>query len=230
MFKQKTTSILLFIVGLFLLPMVSWAGLNTDVSISAIVTNSSTPVDNPTSPVGGGITSPSTDFVTVPTSVTFSGSAFPSATIILLLDGTEVSRGVANPDSLFSLKLSPVSSGVKNFSILAENEKGQRSSLLSIPITISDNTSTNIAKLVIPPIPIPVLISPTTPKNDTTIQSQKPAPFVADINDDQVVDIKDFSILAFWYKKPNPPKNVDLNGDGKVDIVDFSILAYSWNG
>lgn len=51
-----------------------------------------------------------------------------------------------------------------------------------------------------------------------------------DINSDGRVNLIDYSILAFWYKKQKPPANVDFNGDGKVNLVDFSILAYRWSG
>ncbi len=52
----------------------------------------------------------------------------------------------------------------------------------------------------------------------------------ADINCDGRVNLVDFSILAFWYKKVSPPAKVDLNNDNKVTLVDFSIVAYYWNG
>ncbi|HKN69066.1 MAG TPA: dockerin type I repeat-containing protein, partial [Gemmatimonadaceae bacterium] len=55
-------------------------------------------------------------------------------------------------------------------------------------------------------------------------------PGSGDLNGDGRVNIVDFSIAAFWFKKPSPPTNVDLNGDGRVDIVDFSVLAYNWTG
>jgi len=51
-----------------------------------------------------------------------------------------------------------------------------------------------------------------------------------DLNNDGRVNLIDFSIAAYWYKRPNPPAKVDLNKDGKVDLVDFSILAYYWTG
>ena len=54
-----------------------------------------------------------------------------------------------------------------------------------------------------------------------------------DINHDCKVDIIDFSILAYWYKRPLTAaalaEGVDLNGDGKVTLADFSILAYYWS-
>jgi hypothetical protein len=51
-----------------------------------------------------------------------------------------------------------------------------------------------------------------------------------DFNQDCKVNLVDFSILAYWYGRANPPAEFDLNGDGKVDLVDFSILAYYWTG
>ncbi|MSR71549.1 MAG: hypothetical protein EXS50_02705 [Candidatus Taylorbacteria bacterium] len=52
----------------------------------------------------------------------------------------------------------------------------------------------------------------------------------SDLNDDNRVNLVDFSIIAYWYKRANPPAKSDLNKDGKVDLVDFSILAFNWTG
>jgi len=52
----------------------------------------------------------------------------------------------------------------------------------------------------------------------------------ADLNGDRAVNIIDFSIAAYWYKRPAPPPAFDLNSDGKVDLADFSIMAYYWTG
>lgn len=49
-----------------------------------------------------------------------------------------------------------------------------------------------------------------------------------DLNCDNHVNLIDFSIMAFWYKKQTPPTRVDLNSDGKISLVDFSILAFNW--
>lgn len=51
-----------------------------------------------------------------------------------------------------------------------------------------------------------------------------------DLNCDGKVNLVDFSIMAYWYKKSNPPANIDLNNDGIISIVDFSIMAYNWTG
>ncbi|HDP36736.1 MAG TPA: hypothetical protein ENN27_02525, partial [Candidatus Atribacteria bacterium] len=37
-----------------------------------------------------------------------------------------------------------------------------------------------------------------------------------DFNNDCRVNIIDFSIMAYWYKRPNPPTHIDLNGDSKI--------------
>ena len=52
----------------------------------------------------------------------------------------------------------------------------------------------------------------------------------ADLSKDCKINLVDFSMLAFWYKKPNPKAEVDLNKDGIVNLVDFSIMAYNWTG
>lgn len=51
-----------------------------------------------------------------------------------------------------------------------------------------------------------------------------------DLNNDFRVNILDFSIMAFWYKRTGFPEKVDLNSDKKVDLSDVSILAYCWTG
>jgi hypothetical protein len=57
--------------------------------------------------------------------------------------------------------------------------------------------------------------------------------FKYDLNCDGKINLIDFSILAFWYKRPLTAESaprVDFNSDGKVDLVEFSILAYYWTG
>jgi len=57
----------------------------------------------------------------------------------------------------------------------------------------------------------------------------------ADLNCDGRVNLIDFSIAAYWYKRKLSSsfaliEKERLNGDGKVDLVDFSIMAYWWTG
>ncbi|KKS25104.1 MAG: hypothetical protein UU85_C0007G0019 [Candidatus Wolfebacteria bacterium GW2011_GWA2_42_10] len=60
-------------------------------------------------------------------------------------------------------------------------------------------------------------------------------PAKADINSDCKVNLVDFSIAAYWYKRTISAEFAVkekewLNGDGKVDLVDFSIMAFYWTG
>ncbi|PWB38913.1 MAG: hypothetical protein C3F02_01485 [Parcubacteria group bacterium] len=57
-----------------------------------------------------------------------------------------------------------------------------------------------------------------------------PASGRGDVNNDERINLVDFSIVAYWYKRTKPPAAADLNSDGKVDLIDFSILAYYWTG
>ena len=51
-----------------------------------------------------------------------------------------------------------------------------------------------------------------------------------DLNGDNRVNLLDFSIMAFWYKRLGFPEKVDLNSDKNVNLTDLSILAYCWTG
>lgn len=60
-------------------------------------------------------------------------------------------------------------------------------------------------------------------------------PGKADLNNDCRVNLIDFSIAAYWYKRPltgQARTNVDakLKVDGVINLTDFSILAYYWTG
>jgi len=50
-----------------------------------------------------------------------------------------------------------------------------------------------------------------------------------DINKDGKINLIDFSIMAYWWKRALPLNSpVDLNG--KLSLADFSILAFYWTG
>lgn len=52
-----------------------------------------------------------------------------------------------------------------------------------------------------------------------------------DINGDGKINLIDFSIMAFWWKRSLPQDSaVDLNCDGFLSLADFSILAFNWTG
>lgn len=53
-----------------------------------------------------------------------------------------------------------------------------------------------------------------------------------DINRDTRVNLIDFSVLAFWWRRTPLPASrpFDLNCDDRVALDDFSILAFHWSG
>lgn len=53
---------------------------------------------------------------------------------------------------------------------------------------------------------------------------------LGDCSLDRKINLTDFSILAYWYGRSNPPVCIDTNKDGIINLVDFSILAYYWTG
>jgi hypothetical protein len=72
--------------------------------------------------------------------------------------------------------------------------------------------------------------------SSNVVQEPKSCPKKADLNSDCRVNLVDFSIAAFWYKKPvlnvatTLLEKERLNGDGRINLVDFSIMAYYWTG
>ncbi len=56
------------------------------------------------------------------------------------------------------------------------------------------------------------------------------AVYKGDFNNDNKVNLVDFSILAYWHGRTDVPKNLDLNGDAIISLTDFSILTFYWTG
>ncbi len=242
---------------------------------------------------------------TVPTSVTFSGRAYPSSKVSLLKDGQLVTTTIAGPDSKFLITLN---SGLSNsnylFSLYSEDSAGRHSTLFNVSLFITSGVATTVSGIFITPtIAVDksqvkqgdnlIIFGQSTPTSDIVISVHSPieifksthsdqngayllnldtsfldygqhqtkskasvsneistfgpiATFkvgssniftkgescssLADLNNDCKVNLVDFSILAYWYKRVNPPVKVDLNKDGKVNITDFSIMAYYWTG
>ena len=267
------------------------------ISVSAIVTNG---ITTTTGGGGGGGGSTYIPINAIATGVVFSGYAYPYAKITLLQNGVLVYATTARADATFSMPFSVPTPGIQLFSLSAEDTEAHRSILISIPVTIANNTVTSISHVSFPPtLSLPkntvakntsviltgqaipnatislyqdgvllvtgmsdekgqytitldtstlalgahtlqtrsktqdgkdsgfgLLVSYTLATSDAVANETSKS---ADLSGDGIVNLTDFSILAYWFGKPNPPNAVDLNGDGKIDLVDFSILAYQWN-
>ncbi|MCX6755691.1 MAG: hypothetical protein NT068_04130 [Candidatus Nomurabacteria bacterium] len=86
-----------------------------------------------------------------PTSITFSGLAYPLSHVILLKDGQEVVNTVSGPDAHFTISISGLNSGTYTFSILGEDSNGIRSTLFTVPILITSGVATNISGIFLAP-------------------------------------------------------------------------------
>src|SRR3989344_2850688 len=70
---------------------------------------------------------------TASTGVTFSGRAYPRSTVTVLKDAQVAATTVAGADAGFKVSLSGLSSGSYIFSVYAEDNRGERSSLATCP-------------------------------------------------------------------------------------------------
>ncbi len=97
---------------------------------------------------GGGVSAP----INVPvTTVTFVGRAYPKSTVTLLKDAQVAASTVAGADANFQISLSGLSAGNYIFSLYSEDDKGNRSSLLSFPVSVTSGATTKVSGIFIAP-------------------------------------------------------------------------------
>ena len=276
-----------------------------DGSCNGSETCSSCPADCGTCPPsGGGGGGGGGGYIAPVTSAIFNGRAYPKSTVTLLKDAQIVATTIADTNANFSLNISGLTGGNYIFSVYSEDNKGNRSSLLTFPVSVTSGATTQISGIFLAPT-IAVdksevkrgdniaIFGQSAPQADIVISVSSEEEFFAktisdkegiylhnfdttvldyglhntkskasignlavssfsrvisfkvgtitvpkekleiskgDLNNDNKVNLVDFSIAAYWYKRTSPPSSVDLNGDGKVDLVDFSIMAYYWTG
>jgi len=111
----------------------------------------------PPPPAGGGNSGSSGGSVSPPVTssgtatVNFSGRAYPRSTITLLKDAQVMTSTVADANAAFQISLSNMSGGNYIFSVYSEDSAGNRSSLLSFPVSLTAGATTNIGGIFISP-------------------------------------------------------------------------------
>jgi hypothetical protein len=250
-------------------------------------------------PGGGGS---SHGNITIPqTAVSFSGYAYPNASVTLLKQGEIKVVVKANSAGEFTILLEEIYNSNILYSLFAQDLDGQRSLLINYPIAVQAGFITNLSgirfaptivvdksevragdyltvqgnalpgkemeitiqgiskqiftlvsskdgsyKIVLPTSGLPKGNYSLFIKYKDDIRTSKlvgfiigesnifftesPADIPGDCNQDKMINLIDFSILAFWYGKSTPPACVDTKKDNKIDLVDFSILAFYWTG
>ncbi len=135
--------------------------------------------------------------------ITISGSALPNVQMIITFSGAQ--------DTTFTL---------------AADERGYYSITAPLQLAVGEYT-----------VKIEYKENPTTSRvlrivvgTSNVYQIEATSNIPGDCNVDQKITLADFSVLAYWFGKKNPPRCVDVNNDGQITLVDFSIVAYYWNG
>ncbi|MEW5805155.1 MAG: hypothetical protein AB1721_00265 [Patescibacteria group bacterium] len=282
------------------------------VNIKAVIgTPDPTPSPSPTPTSGGGGGGGGGGGIYVPpqTTVKFEGRAYPKSSVTLLKDAQIAGTTLAGPDANFQLSVSGLSSGNYIFSLYSEDNRGNRSSLLTFPLSVTSGSYTSVSGIFIAPT-IAVdksevkrgdniaIFGQSSPNSEITIAVSSDEEFFnkvksdqsgaylynfdtaqldmgqhftkskaalngevssfskaisfavgtknvlaqpstvilrGDLNGDGRVNLVDFSVGAYWYKRSisaefTIKEKEHLSGDGKVDLVDFSIMAYYWTG
>ena len=253
---------------------------------------------------GGGGSSGSprqqgTDTGPLSAGISFSGTAYPSARVVVLRNGFSYLSGPADSLGRFFMEDERTTPGTYTFSVKARDSKGRESAPTTFSMILPNNRSVFVGDVILPPtieispsnIPLAGAVTvsgetlpginveisvaenkyaarsgplgtysrslkPDLPSGFYTVRAK---PLLGDgidrfsvalslrigdtaglfdpreasrgdLDGNSRVNLVDFSILAFWYRKGNPPASVDLNGDGTVDLQDMSVLAYYWTG
>ncbi len=239
----------------------------------------------------------------LPTTINFSGTAYPSSKVYILKDGHIVMTTKADGDANFSVPILGLTANTYIFSIYTEDPNGVKSADISFPIFLSPGTTININNIFLSPtinlnkyqvkkgdnlvifgqgdpnseIIISVSSNPQyyfkvisdgmgfyyynfdtsildvgkyqarakSVRNNKSSLYSSPVAFTigeervvpesimcsllkGDLNCDGRVNLTDFSIMSYWYKKTGFPIHIDLNNDGAISLVDFSIMAHNW--
>lgn len=155
------------------------------------------------------ITSDKTE-VKVSDSIIFSGRAIPNTEIKLTIFArTGVTRdAVANASGTWSYTYTTNNLDFGNYTVRARTKVSSAFTLYSETILFTVGNKNTLRK-----------------KTEISLIGAR-----CDLNNDSRVNLLDFSIMAYWYKRIGFPIKVDLNSDGRINLTDLSILAYCWTG
>lgn len=155
------------------------------------------------------ITSDKTE-VKVSDSIIFSGTSIPNTEIKLTIFArTGVTRdAVANASGTWSYMHTTNNLDFGNYTVRARTKVSAALTLYSETILFTVGNKNTLRK-----------------KTEVSLIGAR-----CDLNNDSRVNLLDFSIMAYWYKRIGFPMKVDLNSDGRINLTDLSILAYCWTG
>lgn len=148
----------------------------------------------------------------------FYGYSAPNSTVILEIKNKETGvitnfQTIANNDGYYLYNLDTSSLAEGSYEIKIKSR-----------LNLNESPFTNN---------YPFVIGTTT--IEKPVEKDPRCPQKGDVNNDCRVNLIDFSITAYWYKRSISQQFLEieatqLSGDAKIDLVDFSILAYYWTG
>jgi len=133
-----------FLFQFFLFPQKTYSE-TLSISVQVGTTTTTTTTIGGGGGGGGGYTPPSI------TEVVFTGKAYPKSSVTLLKDAQIVATTIAGLDANFQISLSNISPGIYIFSLYSEDSKGNRSSLLTFPLSVTSGVTTNVSGVFIAP-------------------------------------------------------------------------------
>lgn len=142
--------------------------------------------------------------------ITFSGFAAPSSwvDVSIFTQNGLITTVEASSSGAWSYTFSTTGLDLGDLTTKARFKLGSEYSLYSESVVVTIGTKNTLRK-----------------KNPIGLINAR-----CDLNNDGRVNLLDFSIMAFWYKRLGFPQKVDLNSDGRINLTDLSILAYCWTG
>ncbi len=137
------------------------------------------------------------------------GFTYPSANVdVYVHSAQEIQQtALADSDGFWQYNLNTTPLDMETHSARSKSKSGADTSIFSEPVTFIVGDK-NIIR-------------------DNPVLTKK---IKTDLNGDSRINLVDYSILAYWYKRAGFPKDLDFNSDGKIDLIDFSIMAYYWTG
>lgn len=180
---------------------------------SSIVTYSTVVISNVSTEISGIIIPPTITTnkteVKQGDEIVFSGKSIPNSEVILnLFAKSGITKiAIANASGTWSYVLTTKGLELGDYNLKARAKIGTQDTIYGDTILFTVGTSNKIRKIT------------------TSLVGAR-----CDLNDDGRVNLLDFSIMAFWYKRLGFSVRVDLNSDGRINLTDLSILAYCWTG
>ncbi|HNW71651.1 MAG TPA: hypothetical protein PKZ36_00445 [Candidatus Paceibacterota bacterium] len=145
--KYSNNTLKLFKTAIVIIAvLMSGNALSYDMTSSSTVVISARVEGGGTPPGGGGGSSGS-----IPTSINFSGIAYPFSKVYLLQDGKKITSVSTNSGSKFSLSVVNLSTNTYTFSIYADDGYNRKSSFFSFPLRIVSGSTINVSNILLSP-------------------------------------------------------------------------------